>query len=167
VSRLGTALAGVIAVVGVVLCFLASGDASVAASQPAQVATQQSILVDQQELEMELKPAAGSPEVDQSRALTLAKSYLAGSAQAKSVDARYVLLTFRDADGNIDGGVHDRPVWLVTFRGVSYVPSSSSASVCACSVVYERPSTVVTIDARNGALITLFGTDNRTAAPRQ
>ena len=156
---MGNGLAGVISVVGIALCCLASGDARFAANPPAHGTVQQSILVDQQVLVMELTTGVGTPEVDQRRALALAKSDLNGSVQATSVDSRYVMLTFRDADGNIAGGVHDRPAWLVTFRGVNYLPNSSSASVCACDAAYKRPSTVVTIDARNGALITAFGTD--------
>jgi len=159
-SRLGSAIAGIVIIVAAGLCVVASGDAGFAATEPGPVAIRQSVLVDQQELDMEVKPGDGSPEVSQHRAMTLAASYLAGSTQATSVQSRYVLLTFRDADGKIAGGVQDRPAWLVTFRGVDYVPSSSSASVCSCAAVYQRPSTVVTLDARTGALITLLGADN-------
>lgn len=158
--RLGSAVAGVVTVVAVAFCVVASGDAGFAAAQTGPVATQQSVLVDQQVLAMDLEPGDGSPEVSQRQAMTLAASYLTGSARATSVQSRYVLLTFRDADGKIAGGVQARPAWLVTFRGVGYVPGSSSASVCSCAAVYQRPSTVVTLDARTGALITLLGADN-------
>lgn len=158
--RLSPTFTSIVAVAAVCLCLVASGDASFAATPLESVTIQHSVLVDQQVLDLELEPGSGSPEVGQSQAMTLAASYLAGSAQATSVQSRYVLLTFRDADGKVVGGIQARPAWLVTFRGVSYVPGSSSASVCSCAAVYQRPSTVVTLDARTGALITLLGADN-------
>jgi hypothetical protein len=69
-------------------------------------------------------------------------------------------LTLRDSDGKVVAGIQARPAWLVTFAGVAYAPGGTSASVCACATLYQRPNTAVTLDAQTGALITLLGSDN-------
>src|SRR5437773_131661 len=86
----------------VVLCLLTSSDIGFAASS---VSVQQSVLVDQQVLTMDLLPGNGPPVVDRSRAMTLAANYLPGAATATSVRSDYVLLTLRDASGTIARGV--------------------------------------------------------------
>jgi hypothetical protein len=129
-------------------------------AQPDQTTVQQSVLIDQQAVSMEWEPGIGSPPVDQNRALTLAASYVPGSTATTPVESRYVRLTLRDSDGKVVAGVQARPVWLVTFRGVAYLPAGSSATVCACATIYQRPSTVVSLDAQTGALITLLGADS-------
>jgi hypothetical protein len=140
-----------------VFCLVTSSDVGFAASSSAVQGAQYSVLVNQQVLTMDVQPGDGQLVVNQTRAMTLATTYLPGSANATSVQSQYVLLTLRDASGTIAGGVQAQPAWLITFQGVAYVPSNASASVCSCSVIYQRPNTVVTINARTGALVTLFG----------
>jgi hypothetical protein len=160
VSQLRNALAGLLTAVAIALCLAVSSDVGFAATQRAATTVQRGVLVDQQVFDLELTPGTGNPPVDQARALKLAATYLPGSSRASGVESKYVLVTFRDARGAVAGGVEARPVWLVTFRGVSYSPSGSSASVCACAVVYQRPNTIATIDAETGTLVSLAGADN-------
>jgi hypothetical protein len=150
------ALAGAFLSLGLLAC----AKLGVGAAAPAVAPVRQNILVDQQVLSMEWVPGTGSPAIDQAKAEALAATYLSGASQATHVDPRYVQLTLRDADGKVSGGVQARPAWLVTYTGVAYTPGGTSASVCACATLYQRPNTVVSLDAQTGALITLLGSDN-------
>jgi hypothetical protein len=154
----GLAVALVAAVLG--LGLVGCSSLHLTAAPPDQKAVQQSVLFDQQAVSMEWEPGVGSPPVDENRALVLAASYVPGSTAKTPVEPQYVRLTFRDSDGKVVAGVQARPAWLVTFRGVAYRLAGSSASVCACATIYQRPSTVVSLDAQTGALITLLGADS-------
>jgi hypothetical protein len=118
------------------------------------------VLIDQQVLSLEWEPGTGSPAIDQARATTLAGTYLPGAGRATHVEPRSGRWTLRDSDGKVVAGIQARPAWLVTFAGVAYAPGGTSASVCACATLYQRPNTAVTLDAQTGALITLLGSDN-------
>lgn len=159
-SDVRNALVVVLAVAALGLGLVACDRIGLATAPPPPAAVRQSVLIDQQVLSLEWEPSTGSPAVDQARATTLAGTYLTGAGHATRVEPRFGRLTLRDSDGKIVGGIQARPAWQVTFAGVAYVPSGTSASVCACTTLYQRPNTVVTLDAQTGALITLLGADN-------
>jgi hypothetical protein len=158
--RLPGALAGGVFALIAVVCLSTPSDIGFTAPQPAPASIRQSVLIDQQTLIVESAPGEGNPQIDQTRAMMLAVAYLPGSAHPSGVQSRYVVLTLRDASGSVAGAVSSQPAWLITFPGAAYIPSSTSASVCSCPAIYQRPNTVVAIDARTGALIALLGTDN-------
>jgi fructose-specific component phosphotransferase system IIB-like protein len=119
----------------------------------------QDVVMDQRLLTAHITVATGKPTIDRDRAIALATPYVTNAAQADSVIARYVQLTLNDPDGGMTSGIHDRLVWLVTFRGVTYSPVTTSASTCACGSYYQRPNTAVALDAVSGKLVVSFGVD--------
>jgi hypothetical protein len=117
-------------------------------------------VADQQFVVLELLPTTDQPTVSEARATTLARSYLAKSADAAGVSARYGLLTIQSGDGTVALGTSARAAWVVTLRGVPYVPASLATSDCSCVGYLMHPNTAIVLDARTGALITALGIEN-------
>ena len=119
--------------------------------------TVQSVVIAQQQMSAEFTTATVTARVSQGRALILAAKYVPDATQATLTTARFGALTLRYPSGKVAYGVQNRPVWLVIYNGIAYAPSSSADSGCSCAQFFQRPSTVVALDARNGALVVVYG----------
>jgi hypothetical protein len=117
----------------------------------------QAIVVGHDFLSAEADAAPGRPAVSRERAVAAAEAAVPNWRAASGVTARYVALTLRAEDGQVALGVQARPVWLVLFGGVTYDPESAALSGCPCAPAYERPDTVVAVDARDGAQVVMYG----------
>ena len=103
----------------------------------------------------------GRPVVPRDRAIEVATAYAsrAGRGAPADVSARYVALSILDAHGKSAFGVENRGVWEVVFRGLTYVPPGEAEAACPCIRYFERPTTVVALDARSGDLVLIYGQD--------
>jgi|GEM_PF-6657235 len=122
----------------------------------------QTAVVGQQVVNADIRPSTGNPPISQAQAEALAAKQVSGAADALHTSAQYVEITLRSSDGKVFSRVQAHPVWLVTFEGVGYTPSRGGEASCSCDNIYARSNTVVALDARTGALVTLYGTDDST-----
>jgi hypothetical protein len=101
-----------------------------------------------------LQPGLDTPSVSRQRALAEAGKYVAGSAQATAVSARYVRLTLpRQTATDNNQPIQDRAVWIVSYAGVPF----SGPQNCECAAVTAQPNTSVVLNATDGRLVAWFG----------
>lgn len=101
-----------------------------------------------------LQPGLGTPPISRQQALAAGGKYVAGSAQATAVSARYVRLTLpRQTAADDNQPIQDRAVWLISYAGVPF----SGPQNCECAAVTAQPNTSVVLEAADGRLVAWFG----------
>lgn len=131
------------------LGLLLAGCGLVSATTPV---TRPIVTADGELRQIEERPPAGSPAIDEATARRQAAPYVAGAPQATAVQARFVALTL--ATDRQAWNFQARPVWLVTYAGVPFMPEG-----CACHTP-PTANTVVALDGHTGELVLVYGSDS-------
>jgi len=124
------------------------------------LATEQDVVVGQEQAAVVLAAASDQPALPRDQAIHLAEQQAPTWPVATAVTAHYLRLTLRDLDGQVRAGMQDRPVWLVTFVGAAFLPPNAPQPGCPCKGYYQRANTAVALDARTGVLVTIYGVNS-------
>lgn len=133
---------------------------ALAACRPAAPATAQDVVIGQEQATAVLAATSGQPALPREQAIRLAERQATGWPVATAVTARYLRLTLRDRDGTVRAGLDGRPVWLVTFVGLAFLPPNAPEPGCPCKGYYQRANTAAAVDARTGDVVAVFGVNS-------
>lgn len=136
---------------------LLAGCGLTATDRAAPVA-RQIVTTDGEVRQVEERPVAGTPGIDEATARARSVEHVPGAARASAVEARFVALTM--ATDREVWTFQSRPVWLIIYAGVPFV-----AENCACRGGQELADTVVVLDGRDGEFVLVYGVGERTAGP--
>jgi hypothetical protein len=148
-------LAPLVLAAGLLLLLWASHGLARPAAPPTPPRESQTVVIGEEFLAAEVWAASGTPVVSREQAIAVAHKYVSGWPQASDTSARYAMLILHPEGGNTAASGPARRVWLVTFRGVPYDP----AGTCGCAEYFRRSTTGVALDAADGELVAVYGTN--------
>ena len=124
------------------------------ATERAAPVARQIVTTDGEVRQVEERPVAGAPGIDEATARSRSVEHGPGAARASAVEARFVALTM--ATDREVWNFQSRSVWLITYLGVPFV-----AENCAGRGGQELADTVVVLDGRDGEFVLVYGVGDR------